>query len=389
MIFQNSKEASLNELDYEQGPIRPPSESRSLFIRVMRNCTWNRCAFCPVYKGTAFSKRSLKELRQDIEILERMNRTVDRLIPGSQTGDSIDRTGALALLRTPGLSDAFRAFILWRTESPGHVFLQDADGLVMKTADLTEILTQLTGTFPIGRITSYSRATTLSRLGARLHQLRKAGLTRIHIGLESGHPDVLLQMVKGSGIRQFIEAARWAHDAGIEISVYVMPGLAGTELWREHAIQTAELVCRMAPAFVRLRTLAIAESTPLFNQWRNHRFSPMKEIEILEEIHLFLENLKDYNGIIESDHSLNLLQDLKGHLPRDLPSMQSQIRSVLSLDPTERTFFIIGRRIGVIRDLDDLKDNRRRTAIQTLIDHWAEENIPPEDAIGDIMSHFL
>ena len=36
---------------YEQGPIRPPSEAGSLLLRVTRNCPWNRCQFCPVYKG--------------------------------------------------------------------------------------------------------------------------------------------------------------------------------------------------------------------------------------------------------------------------------------------------------------------------------------------------
>ena len=45
--------ASPNTSDYqgfEQGPIRPPSEAHSLLIRVTRNCPWNHCEFCPVYK---------------------------------------------------------------------------------------------------------------------------------------------------------------------------------------------------------------------------------------------------------------------------------------------------------------------------------------------------
>jgi radical SAM superfamily enzyme YgiQ (UPF0313 family) len=41
---------------FEQGPIRPPSEAASLLIRVTRNCPWNRCTFCPVYKGSRFSR---------------------------------------------------------------------------------------------------------------------------------------------------------------------------------------------------------------------------------------------------------------------------------------------------------------------------------------------
>ena len=36
---------------FEQGPIRPPSERHSLLVRVPRNCPWNRCTFCGLYKG--------------------------------------------------------------------------------------------------------------------------------------------------------------------------------------------------------------------------------------------------------------------------------------------------------------------------------------------------
>ena len=52
---------------FELGPIRPPSEAYSLLIRVTRNCSWNRCKFCHIYKGERFQLRSVKEIKQDIE----------------------------------------------------------------------------------------------------------------------------------------------------------------------------------------------------------------------------------------------------------------------------------------------------------------------------------
>ena len=47
---------------FEQGPIRPPSEARSLLVRVIRNCAWNRCTFCPVYKRSKASTRPLENV---------------------------------------------------------------------------------------------------------------------------------------------------------------------------------------------------------------------------------------------------------------------------------------------------------------------------------------
>jgi radical SAM superfamily enzyme YgiQ (UPF0313 family) len=66
--------AKSKENDYqgfEQGPIRPPSEADSLLIRVTRNCPWNRCRFCPVYKGRRFSLRALAHVLEDIDRVHR------------------------------------------------------------------------------------------------------------------------------------------------------------------------------------------------------------------------------------------------------------------------------------------------------------------------------
>ena len=56
---------------FEQGPIRPPSEAGSLLIRITRNCPWNRCTFCPVYKGSDFSLRPVAHVLEDIDRVHR------------------------------------------------------------------------------------------------------------------------------------------------------------------------------------------------------------------------------------------------------------------------------------------------------------------------------
>ncbi len=52
---------------FEQGPIRPPSEAESLLVRISRNCPWNRCTFCGLYKDTPFSLRPIGHVLQDID----------------------------------------------------------------------------------------------------------------------------------------------------------------------------------------------------------------------------------------------------------------------------------------------------------------------------------
>ena len=53
----------------EIGPIRPPSESNSLLVRVTRGCHWNKCYFCGLYKSMRFSMRPIEEIIEDINEL--------------------------------------------------------------------------------------------------------------------------------------------------------------------------------------------------------------------------------------------------------------------------------------------------------------------------------
>jgi radical SAM superfamily enzyme YgiQ (UPF0313 family) len=74
---------------FEQGPIRPPSEADSLLIRVSRNCPWNGCTFCGLYKDTTFSLRPVDHVLRDIdtvrfyvEAIEAAGKSGDTLSPG-------------------------------------------------------------------------------------------------------------------------------------------------------------------------------------------------------------------------------------------------------------------------------------------------------------------
>ena len=57
---------------FEQGPILPPSEAESLLIRLTRNCPWNKCLFCPVYKS--IFPESTEEIKNDILAIKRQKK---------------------------------------------------------------------------------------------------------------------------------------------------------------------------------------------------------------------------------------------------------------------------------------------------------------------------
>jgi len=347
---------SEKELSFEQGPIRPPNEARSFLLRVTRNCPWNQCLFCPVYKKTKFSLRTVDEIKKDIQIARDVADDIKALSLKLGNSGAVNDQVISYLFSHSGYSESYRSIGAWLYYGTGACFLQDADNLIMKTEDLVEVLEFLREKFPeITRITSYSRARTVFRKSLEsLKQIRKAGLDRVHIGLESGYDPVLKLMKKGVTAAQHIEAGRKLVEAGMELSEYVMPGLGGQEMWREHAIETARVLNQINPHFIRLRSLRVPERVPLYQNVKDGSFTMQTDDMLAEEVKLFIETLEGINSTVTSDHIMNLLEEVSGKLPEDKEKMLEVVRNYQDLPDAERMIFRVGRRGGAYRSTDDL-----------------------------------
>jgi len=302
----------LAEMPYEVGPIRPPSEAGSLLIRATRNCPWNKCEFCPTYKGVPFERRPLEDILEDI-----------------------DKAAALH-------GDGFQT-----------AFLQDANSLVMKTSELVEVISHLKEKFPrVQRVTSYARARTVARKSVEeLKQLHHAGLSRLHIGLESGYDPLLEYMKKGVTSDLVIEGGKKVVESGISLCLYVVLGLAGRlrlegeETWRNHALHTARVLNEVNPHYIRVRTLTIKEGMPLYEKLASGEFEQLSDAAVVREQQLLIENL-EVTSYFASDHSTNVLMDVRGQLPQDKEAMLSSIERYLGLSEEEQLNFRFGTLLG-------------------------------------------
>lgn len=275
--------------DYDFPPFRPPSEANSLLLRVTRGCPWNRCTFCSMYKGMKFEIRDLEEILNDIELAK----------------------------------DLYRDKI-------STIFIGDSNSLVVKTEMLVKILTRLFSSFPnIERVTSYARAKTLDKKPLEdLIKISRAGLSRLHVGLETGDRELLKEIEKGTTPEEMIEAGRKAKETGFEYSLYVLLGIGGEEKWERHAKGTAELLNQVDPNFIRVRTFIPQPNSPLYEAMMDGRFQPASPETILKETKLLLEELRVPSQFL-SDHISNLLP-LHGKLPEDKEKMIQMVNEALS-----------------------------------------------------------
>jgi radical SAM superfamily enzyme YgiQ (UPF0313 family) len=374
---------------FEQGPIRPPSEAMSLLIRVTRNCPWNKCRFCPVYKGSKFSRRPLEHVLMDIDKVYEIIQEIESLSNGSViTRDVVQKAGQNFDERD---YDALYAALNWISGGMESVFLQDANSLIIKPDELVTILERTMERFPyVKRITSYARSATVAKISDDdLKRFKNAGLNRIHIGMESGSDNVLKIIEKGADKQTHIKAGQKVKNSGISLSEYVMPGLGGRKYSKEHALETADALNQINPDFIRVRTLAIPNHTPLYQDLEDKKFEKLTDLECAEELRLFIENLDYMDSNIVSDHVLNLFEDINGNLLEQKDEMLSKIDKFLKMSDHDKMIYQVGRRTGLFRGVLDMTD---RSKYERAAETAAKLNMTPENSdavIAELMKRFI
>jgi len=346
--------------EFELGPIRPPSEAHSILLRITRNCPWNKCAFCPVYKNEKFSLRTLEEIKGDIDS---MHGIYSKILAKADlnTGGYVSDEMISSLINDDKIPQNYlQQMLFWMYYGLKSLFLQDADSMVVKSRDMVQILNYIKEKFPtIERITCYSRSKTLVvKTVDELKQIRAAGLNRIHIGMESGSDDVLKLIRKGVTGDEHITAGRKVVESGFELSEYFMPGLGGRKFTAENASETAKVLNAINPSFIRVRTTTPVPGTDLYKMMENGEWEPLNEIEKVEELKNMIEALNGIDSYIQSDHMMNLIEDSNGKLPEDKDKILAPLNNFLRMSLDDQECFIVARRTGRIRFLSDYSRNK-------------------------------
>ncbi len=351
---------------FEQGPIRPPNEAASLLLRFTRNCPWNKCAFCPVYKGQKFSRRSLQEIKQDIDNVAQILDDIRQISRNLGDQGRISRKVASHILGSADYNDQYKQVAFWLYQDTGSVFIQDANSLILKTDDLLEALQYLKTKVPgVSRVTMYARSSTVLRKSLQeLEKLKKAGLNRLHIGLESGSDQVLKLVCKGSSAEEHILAGQKVVQSGIELSEYIMPGLGGKKLSRTHALKTAKVLNQINAHYIRLRSLRIIPGTDLATMLQQGEFELLSDDDQVREIRLMISELEGIQSTLTSDHIMNLLEEVQGTLPQDKQHMLQVIDNYLSMPQEDRLLFRLGRRGGALRSVQELENPEVKARLQ-------------------------
>ena len=275
-------------MDYQGDIIRPPSEAFSIILQVTTGCSHNRCTFCGAYRSKPFQVKSWARIEADLD---------------------------------------FAATWCGRHAT---LFLADGDALALPHALLTTLLTRIRKQLPwIRRVSSYATCQNIMRKrDDQLREYRQLGLSRLYMGLESGHNPTLTAIAKGVDSETMITAGQRVRAAGIFLSVTCLLGIAGAALSLEHARATAEVLSRMQPHQVAVLTLMVLENTPLYRQMQADRFIMPGPAQLFDELRHLLAGLSPFRTQFHANHASNYFS-LSGRLPKDRDTMLATIDQAL------------------------------------------------------------
>ena len=275
-------------LDHQGYCIRPPSEAYSILLQATLGCSHNKCTFCGAFKGKRFAIKDQAIWEKDLQFAEKFCKRQDR------------------------------------------VFVMDGDAFIMPMKHWEWLLTNIRDRLPwVTRVSTYANAKGVAmKSDEDLKRLRELGLSMVYYGVESGHPEVLKDICKGSTPEKLIEQGQRLKKAGIVLSITVMAGIAGIEGSLDHARETGRVLTAIDPEFVGALTLLVEPGTPIEDRAKRGELVMPDQKGLLQEMGVMIENTNLTDGWFMANHPSNYLP-IKAHLPFDKEETLGRIHSAL------------------------------------------------------------
>ena len=276
-------------MHYEGSCIRPPPEASSILLQVTLGCSHNKCTFCGTFKDKPFRIKDDDIILSDILFAAKYMKAMNR------------------------------------------VFLMDGDALIIPQKRLMWILEKIREHLPqVQRVGAYANTKSIRlKTQQELIELRRNGLAMLYLGVETGDDEIREKINKGSSARQCLEMAKKVKNAGMQLTVTLLLGIAGKQRSLQHARATGKLVSAIDPDYASALTLILIPGTPLWAEYECGNFKLPDKRELLIEMKELLAYTHLSHGLFSSNHASNYLP-LRAWLPEGKQALMDAIDAALS-----------------------------------------------------------
>ncbi|KDR94127.1 Radical SAM superfamily protein [Peptoclostridium litorale DSM 5388] len=269
----------------------PQDEMTTFLLPVTLGCSYNKCAFCSMYKCDKYGEVPFSDMEMQL----------------------------------------LNAYIY--TEK---VFLTGADPMSIGFDKMKRLLDMIHQYLPYcACVASYASIKNISKYSVEeLSVLHDAGLRMLYIGFETGRDDILKLMNKGHTANEAIKQAKKLNEAKLQFNSIVMYGIAGEGESVDNAVATAEMINQFITNRVITMNLTVFDGTELKNMVKRGDFVPPSRKERLVEVITLLENLEPQKAtIFDTTHPTNIVK-IKGTLPQDRERLINEVTRQISVSRT-------------------------------------------------------
>lgn len=253
---------------------RPPLEAESALLEVTHGCGYGKCFFCD-FANDEYYHFDLKDIEGKIKLLAHVIDGADRL------------------------------------------YFLGCNPFCLPTKRLMTIIDMVRKHLPsVEEISMYARAEDINRKSwSDIMALGQAGITDLHVGLESGSDRVLKLHNKGETSHDIQRALDTLESCEIGYHLTAILGMGGRRYSDEHAFETAAMLSRLHPISVWCMALKIWPDTPLYRMAESGVFQQMTPLEVLREERLMLRHTDMEKECLYVDSTVLNKYTLSARLP--------------------------------------------------------------------------
>jgi len=245
-----------------------------------RACPHGTCIFCPggprlgtpqSYVGSEPAARRAAFHRYDAQA-----QTEARVEQLRRTGHSTDKVELIILGGT------FSSFEAGFRESFVKGCFDGLNGVVSQSLAEAHARNESGASRCIG-LTVETKPDCLTR--PEVEECLRLGTTRVELGVQTTHDDVLRLVNRGHTDEDTRAATRRAKDAGLKLGYHMMPGLPGSDVDRD--VESFRAIFEdpdYRPDMLKVYPTLVVEGTGLYTMWKHGRFRPMTTEEAVDLI---------------------------------------------------------------------------------------------------------
>ncbi len=253
---------------YKPITILPPDQYLALYIPLTEGCSYNKCAFCNLYRDRNFR---IKTPSETLEITQK-------------------------------IVEFFKSSLLTRRSifiGEGNVLVEDTNMLIenIRTtkSELSKVRKFLLFDFE-NEIYGFMDTFHTKKNQKDFQKLKESGLKRVYIGLETGNNFILQEILnKPSSSDQVSETVENIKKSEINVGIIVISGVGGKELQDKHLRDTVNIVQKMKLSkgdIVYISPLVVYPNLDIRKNMTKNNLTELSEKELLQETNTLVNILK-------------------------------------------------------------------------------------------------